>query len=547
MAEKGGRGDSSTRRSSFRKTVTEAVLPAEYLENLEQKRKQLDESIHKYIAAKEREYKQYEKDLRQQYKVAHNEGTNGAPKARAASDATPDPSESSIPADQQQQQQSTAVDALLSTGLKRSRDGQAMGLTDQAGTTTTTTSTTTTQSTSRPALSRLTDQKASLARDKEFVGVFTPSFLPALNNQRSKETEQSSPAQPHEDEQVVTDGVPAPNHEPGAQAKPKRPGHLQLVQRTSSSGSSADGKLTSALKHSTPYEKPKRKRVSLAVGDEIVAPSDNVPVAMSHNSTPSHSRVRSPAPERELSRSMQAAVLDSQTSISPERPIKSASLPTENQLRENSRGHMLQIPPRTPEVELKMSPSSPTRTNNKPSKIDPDGDLFDLEDEESFDGEGVDSRETLEVENEIVGRVNSNDIARPPPPKIQDGRYDENGGLIPESDVEEEDEEGDENDEDEQEHDDPSQIVPSSSAVASQQPTRPGFRRPSVSTDPVYVGRDYAKAELAASADVYSSSFGPKGTRASFQAASLGGSYMAQNAEHLTKARLAQDQTSVRS
>ncbi|KAK3082496.1 hypothetical protein LTR53_020306, partial [Teratosphaeriaceae sp. CCFEE 6253] len=83
-------------------------------------------------------------------------------------------------------------------------------------------------------------------------------------------------------------------------AKYKRPVHLQLAKRTSSSGSSADGKLASAMKSPTQsLQRPKRKRVSLAVGDSIVAPSDNVPSALNNSSAPSHSRVRSPESERE--------------------------------------------------------------------------------------------------------------------------------------------------------------------------------------------------------------------------------------------------------
>ena len=58
MSDKGGR-DGLTRRSSFRKSLADAALPSNYLEELEEKRRQLDESIHKYIASKEREYKNF--------------------------------------------------------------------------------------------------------------------------------------------------------------------------------------------------------------------------------------------------------------------------------------------------------------------------------------------------------------------------------------------------------------------------------------------------------------------------------------------------------
>ena len=71
-----------------------------------------------------------------------------------------------------------------------------------------------------------------------------------------------------------------------------------------------------------------------------------------------------------------------------------------------------------------------------------------------------------------------------------------------------------------------------SSAVASQQPTRPGFRRPSVIRDPVYQGTDYRAAERdAVEKEIYGSSFNRLSSKGSFTAGSLGESYMAKHAE----------------
>ena len=77
--------EGATRRSSSRKSLSETTLPQEYLDKLEEKRKLLDESIHKYIAAKEREYKHFQKELKQQYKLSQGQnGSQHAVKERAS-------------------------------------------------------------------------------------------------------------------------------------------------------------------------------------------------------------------------------------------------------------------------------------------------------------------------------------------------------------------------------------------------------------------------------------------------------------------------------
>jgi hypothetical protein len=74
---------------------------------------------------------------------------------------------------------------------------------------------------------------------------------------------------------------------------------------------------------------------------------------------------------------------------------------------------------------------------------------------------------------------------------------------------------------------------------SSVQPSRnPGFRRPSASIDPVYAGKDYARAEeTAAKNEIYGSSYIRPPTKGSFSAGSLGESFMAQNAEGLRRGK----------
>ncbi|KAK4502605.1 hypothetical protein PRZ48_006031 [Zasmidium cellare] len=497
----------TTRRQSFRKTLVDAGLPQEYLDALEQKRRQLDESIHKYIAAKEREYKQYEKELRQQYKLAQDKEI--VKPRRTSSESTQDVTGSP----RLQGQQQSVVDVLLAAGLKRDQIGHsvAVAVVDDDGTPTLE---------AKSSMAGMTDRRASIERDKEFVGVFTPAFLPALENkaQSNNAAERGSSAPPPSSSSIEQgsdpDGVHRANSDSFVQAKGKRPAQLQFVQRTSSSGSSADGKLTSALKSPTHASRqPKRKRVSIAVGNSIVAPSDNVPVDLSSNNhTPSHSRTRSPASERDSGPTSAARAVESLKDA--ERQAEAAAILSESsQPLTNGKSPIGKAPSPT------TTPSTPsTPTPSKSSKIDADGDLFDLEDEDdetSSKPEPIPD-DTLSSEDDITGRVSRN------PHLLADGDiYDPNAGIIPEPSSPSDD------------HADHIEFIPGS-ANASQQPTNPGFRRPSVSIDPVYAGDNYARAEYSAVVnEVYGSSYVRPASKGSFTAGSLGESFMARNAEML--------------
>jgi hypothetical protein len=76
------------------------------------------------------------------------------------------------------------------------------------------------------------------------------------------------------------------------------------------------------------------------------------------------------------------------------------------------------------------------------------------------------------------------------------------------------------------------------SVAASQQPTVPGFRRPSVVRDPGYTGRDYSRAATDADeTGIYGSSYVRPISKGSFTAGSLGESYMARHAEEMMRTR----------
>lgn len=514
----------STRRQSFRKTLAEAGLPQEYLDALEQKRKQLDESIHKYIAAKEREYKQYEKELRQQYKLSQDKEV--IKPRRTSSESTQDTTGSPRLYGQQQ----SVVDVLLAAGLKRDQIGQsvAVAIVDDDGTPTLE---------AKSSMAGMTDRRASIERDKEFVGVFTPAFLPALENkaQSNNDAEQGSSAPPPSSSGIEQgsdpDGVQRAHSDSLIQAKGKRPAQLQLIQRTSSSGSSADGKLTSALKSPTQSSRQsKRKRVSIAVGNSIVAPSDNVPAEFSSNNhTPSHSRTRSPASERDSGPTSAARAVESLKDA--QRQAESNVTRPESYLPlTNGKPSVWKEQPSKPASTTPAAPKSQPPTP-KPSKIDPDGDLFDLDDDDDDDippkPEPIPD-DSHSSEDDITGRVNRN------PRYLDDGDiYDPDSGIIPEN-------------EGTDDHADHIEFMPGS-ANASQQPTNPGFRRPSVSMDPVYMGNNYARAEHSAVVnEVYGSSYNRPASKGSFTAGSLGESFMARNAEMLRN-RASHDESQVRS
>lgn len=504
MAEIAGR-DNLPRRSSFRKSLAEAGLPQEYLDQLEQKRKQLDESIHKYIAAKEREYRQFEKDVKSQYRA---QDTSSAQPRRSSAEEPP--SKSSL----------SAVDTLLRKGSRRNSDTTAVEEDARSPV-----------AQAASATSAVTDRRTSDDR-QEFVGVFTPQFLPALETSEDERlksvlrTESAPDMVGNKDTKAVEVAVHRANSDTvvlAPHAQGKRPAHLHLAHRTSSSGSSVDGKLISAMKSPSDQARPKRKRVSLAVGDTIVAPSDNVPLMMTNNSTPSHSRTRTTPPTSQVS---------SPRSESPVQETPQQFVVTTNLTKPaaNGIGGIKAL-----HEEETATARAPQPARSEPSKYPGDdiGEFWHMEEPdddetEKFPDFEMDDDFEEDIGSGIAGRISQSPLPEPTAPPADpdeepDGLYTTEPASEPEL-------------ESETEH---LEFRPES-ASASQQPTNPGFRRPSVIRDPGYTGRDYTRAAAnAEETGIYGSSYARPVSKGSFTAGSLGESYMARHAEEMMRLRMA--------
>ncbi|KAF2481628.1 hypothetical protein BDY17DRAFT_299363 [Neohortaea acidophila] len=534
MAERPG----ASRRAACRRSFSDHTLPAEYLERLEQKRKQLDESIHKYIAAKEREYKGFEKDLRQEHKLSQGQAARNVALSHTLSESMRD-SEQHVAL---QAEHVSAVDTVLTSPNRAAVDTPTPALQ---------------QATPEQwrLLSKLQDGMGSSEREQYLTGLFTPSYLAALDAEDAKrvkraasDPEVSSTA----NTELLTPGSTASeraNSESLAQGNPLRPSARLLAQRNSSSDASADGRLASAMR--SPTQQPKRKRVSLALGDSIVKPSDNVPDALSHNTTSSHSRRRLPTAERDLPVLTKRSSPLNREQLLLEPTLLSAANTGSNKAEKQPATLAVAAAESTP-AEQSQSTSTLIPVTAKPRKLDPDGDLFDLADEDSdaepshpsFDESAIanesDDDNDDDEDDEIAGRgIQARPSPHSPPPANDDEdnretRYDATTGLIPEPSDKAED-----------------SAVPylsfgPGSALA---PTEPGFRRPAVLRDPVYIGPDYEAAErIAVERDVYGSSTKDlPGNRGSFAAGSLGESYMAQHAEQMMKMRHSRQGTPVKS
>lgn len=504
----------TSRRQSFRRSLAEAGLADDALERLEQKRRQLDESIHKYIAAKEREYRSFEKDIIQRLGHASND-------AKSTPDTLASPPRAREKREQQEEQQQNVVDALLSAGLRRENIGQphSIAMVGERGATPTLEV--------RSSLAGLTDRRGSKEREKEFIGVFTPTYLPALENGSggSKRADSAPPVvETPGQAQAVTPSIDSDMHRADSdsvlQAKQKRPIQLQLASRTSSSGSSADGnghsRLTSALKSPT-HPRPKRKRVSLAVGNTIVAPSDNVPSTLgSNNSTPSHSRTRSPnnSSPKDSPQSPQAQEEEPSMATTPASFSSLGPASMTSQLPPSSDGKGKQ--PATSQTPNTLAAALSAK------KLSADGDLdFGLDDDDISANGNEAANFSQDSDDGITGRVRRDND--------DDEAYESSEGPMHQQSGEVDD------------HAEHIEFHPGS----VQRTNSPGYRRPSVTTDPVYKGSDTALVEHNASVQqMYGSTIRPQ---ASFVAGSLGESFMASNAARMMRDRRASEQTQVRS
>ncbi|KAH9845068.1 Taurine catabolism dioxygenase TauD, TfdA family, partial [Teratosphaeria destructans] len=559
-------------RPSFRRSLrdNEHVLPPEYLEQLEVKRKALDDSIHKYIAAKEREYKAFERELQKQAKSAiralsagqHGDGHAGSDgmvtvaKRRTSLGSTQDvaANRSSLPG----AQGSDAVSALLASSALREQQIQTVE--DDVGE-------------DGAALAGLTERRVSEEREKEFVGLFTPPFITAIDSKEDRgssglrresapgSVEPSRRERPLDEPTLET--LPKGHSDTVLHAHVKRPPHLQLAHRNSSSGSSADGRLASALKSpSHSARKVRMKRVSLAIGDNLVVkPSDeDPPTFLTTSTTSSHSRGRSPSSERAQSklRNQSASIDFARQPVSPSASAGPSGLGVKGMATvmgeaiAASTATYRAAEPSAPSIKP-ATPITPRVVPKSASKIDADGDLFDLEAEDSdvpphapdVDLDSAIEDEEVEPVTGLAGRVehvSDRTVSTSIPmktPGLREGEiyeYDPEAGLVPELAPAPDTSAS-------EDHAVHMEFGPGS-AMASRQPTDPGFRRPSVHRDPIFSGPDYAAAEAKASSeDIYGSSGRPN--KMSFTGGSLGESYMARHAEEMMRSRMAKREQEV--
>lgn len=495
--------DPLARRPSFRKSLAEAGLPPHFLETLELKRKQLDDSIHKYIAAKEREYKVFEKEVRAQHR-AQAGGDNGIAQSRRRTSGTEEGRQSPLMAPL------SAIDALMQKGSRRDSDSHAVETDDRV------------TLPDRSVDGRLTDRRASLERDKDFVGVFVPPFIPALDTKAdgrasSLERTISAPSAvqtlENKENPLLEGGTQRANSDTIIQAPQaanlKRPTHLQLSQRTSSSGSSVEGRLVSAMKSPTVLVKAKRKRVSLAVGDAIVAPSDNVPVGLSNkNTTPSHSRTRTPLSDQTKS----FATYASATNNSEEQDVSLLVADRiEPRIANGSIAGGLKAMLNQEMAAANTSTLPPRSVPTQPTGADV-GEFWHLEEPDASETEhlpDIDLSDEVDEDLSSTKRTNTIDGCRQLDAPPSDDAQDTSTSPEEASHLE---------------------YLPAT-PTSAQQPSSPGFRRPSVASDPAYSGRDYMRAALnAEESGVYGSSARPR-SKGSFTSGSLGESFMARHAE----------------
>ncbi|QIX00322.1 hypothetical protein AMS68_005839 [Peltaster fructicola] len=214
----------SQRRNSFRRSLNECGLSPEYLEQLEAKRKALDDSIHRFIASKEREYQAYEKELRHQARRSDERLHNA--------------------------QTDTASTAIVDTVVRSNPSKKVHDHTSEID---------------FGVHNGLTDAQ----RQKEdFQGVFTPEYLAALDHP-SLERTASAPAST--EAPTGSPNTPMLRTSSDSATRPAR-----LTKRMSSSGSSADGRLVSALKSTTETTRTPPPPVQQDVGDMFDLEEDEV-------------------------------------------------------------------------------------------------------------------------------------------------------------------------------------------------------------------------------------------------------------------------------
>jgi hypothetical protein len=460
-------------RQASRRRSLEVVAGAQgdvdgFLKELDQKRRQLDDQIHKFIAQKEREFKLHERELRTRYR------SPTAPSTQSLGNASPT---------------TTTPTAQPTDAADSNQDAQATKEKDHE-------------------------------RESELLGLFTPAYLPLLESRPlGLERSPSAPvlSDPADSTSILPDrqALQRANTDPAGDNK--SPSYRRaLGPRTPSSGSDQGRSLVSALK--SPSAGPRlsnKKRVSLIVGDAVVAPSDNIFSSADRDSdkrpdtdlAAEHIEFEVPA------QPTQAETRDTIAPRSPSLDTIESSVPqsSENELRPGGLSLGFASASRSPIVS-----HEPLQT-----AINPEGDLelaspFSMDEE--FDDVRSSDMYTTQIEDidaDIDSGLESESTLRAASPASPSDR-----DISPVADA-------------------PSLNIPigsfGTSSSSSAQPISPGFSRPSVQKDP-QLDLGELPEEMPAQGSLYGSFSRPSYSKQQ-SSGGLGESFMQRNAEKLMRRR----------
>ncbi|KAL1305955.1 hypothetical protein AAFC00_004094 [Neodothiora populina] len=253
-----------SRRAAWRKNMEMIAETNEevrgFMQELELKRKQLDEQIHKFIAQKEREFKRFEQEIWKQIQNVQEQVPVGSDHGNEHGEV-----HSTI-----SHQPSRSQDVLIN-GTAPSEAPKLEKPTEDHGNVRT-------RIDRRTANSGLEDIRPSYEREKDFMGLFTPAFLPLLDDKPGLERSPSAPdlMEHRGSETLFSDrqSLQRANTEPTLDAEGKpRPRHGPRTPSTGSEG------LVSVLKPPGGRKSSKQMRVMLQLADDLPAvhPNDDLP------------------------------------------------------------------------------------------------------------------------------------------------------------------------------------------------------------------------------------------------------------------------------
>ncbi|KAI5259490.1 hypothetical protein E4T42_00288 [Aureobasidium subglaciale] len=459
-------------RHAARRRSLEVVAEAQgdvdnFVRELDQKRRQLDDQIHKFIAQKEREFRLYERELRTRYRtpVTTSSQTSGRASPTTAADT---------PAD--------AASTKRDTGSTSDKGHE---------------------------------------RESELLGLFTPAYLPLLESRPAgPERSPSAPtlSDPAEATAIGPDRqtLQRANTDPAGDNK-SHTSRLGLGPRTPSSGSDPGRGLISALK--SPSAGPRlsnKKRVSLIVGDEVVAPSDNV-FFSAHKEPEQHPDLELGAQHIDAQAPAQVVRAEAREETAPEPPSSNTSAPEVPQpspagLQPGGLSLGFASAARSPTIF-----KEPLQTNTSPA-----GDLeltspFSMDEE--FDDTGSSDMYTMQIEDidaDVDSGLDSESTLRAASPASLGDEDVSPAGHSPIPDL-------------------PIASLGTSSS-SSAQPISPGFSRPSVRDDPQLDLSSPMPEEMPAQGSLYGSFSRPSYSKQQ-TSGSLGESFMQRNAEKLMRRR----------